>query len=99
MSPMIGHFCRLLRLPQKQPGLGRAVPSGSKEGEPDAARINWAANAQAALEFLATNEFSVDILFSDVVMPGMSGIELAEKVRRTNPDLRIVRRSSTSGIV
>jgi two-component system, NtrC family, sensor kinase len=43
--------------------------------------------------------FSVDILFSDVVMPGMSGIELAEKVRRTNPDLRIVRRSGTSGIV
>jgi CheY-like chemotaxis protein len=60
-----------------------------KKANQTPARINWAANAQAALEFLATNEFSVDILFSDVAMPGMSGIELAEKVRRTNPDLRI----------
>jgi hypothetical protein len=38
---MIGHFCRLLRLPQKQPGLGRAVPSGSKEGEPDASKNQY----------------------------------------------------------
>jgi hypothetical protein len=41
MSPMIGHFRRLLRLPQKQPGLGRAVPSGSKEGEPDEAKNQY----------------------------------------------------------
>jgi CheY-like chemotaxis protein len=32
----------------------------------------------------------VDVLFSDVVMPGMSGIDLAEKTRRLRPHLQIM---------
>jgi len=44
-------------------------------------------NAEQALDFLTTN--SVDILLSDVVMPGMNGYELAEKVRELYPEIKI----------
>ena len=33
---------------------------------------------------------TVDLLFSDVVMPGMSGIELAKTVKERHPDLPVV---------
>ena len=32
----------------------------------------------------------IDVLFSDVVMPGMSGVELAQQARRIWPGLRII---------
>ena len=32
----------------------------------------------------------VSLLITDLVMPGMNGRELAEKVRETRPDLRVV---------
>ena len=33
---------------------------------------------------------AIDIVFTDVVMPGMSGIDLADELRRRSPDLPIV---------
>jgi CheY-like chemotaxis protein len=32
----------------------------------------------------------IDVLVSDVVMPGMSGPELARRLQRTRPDLRVL---------
>lgn len=32
----------------------------------------------------------IDLLFTDIVMPGMSGCDLAEKARQHRPDLRIM---------
>jgi signal transduction histidine kinase/CheY-like chemotaxis protein len=50
-----------------------------------------AANAQEALTKLADGAASVDIVFSDIVMPGgMSGIDLAREVKRRRPDLPIL---------
>jgi len=46
-------------------------------------------NAEEALALLEQGR-SVDVLFSDVVMPGMSGIELARRARALDPDLRIL---------
>jgi CheY-like chemotaxis protein len=47
-----------------------------------------AASAEEALETL--DACAVDILFSDIVMPGTSGVALARKVRETRPDLPIL---------
>ena len=47
-----------------------------------------AGDAQEALSVLAENEDSVDMILSDVVMPGMKGPELVAKVSQTRPDIR-----------
>ena len=41
-----------------------------------------------ALAFLETNQ--VDILFTDIKMPGMTGIELLKKVKKTSPQIKCV---------
>lgn len=51
--------------------------------------VTAAANAEDALILLAQAQ-PFDILFSDVVMPGMSGFELAAAARRLHPGLRVL---------
>jgi signal transduction histidine kinase/ActR/RegA family two-component response regulator len=46
-------------------------------------------SAEAALGALA-DQRSVDIVFSDFMMPGMNGIELAREIRRRRPDLPVL---------
>ncbi len=48
-----------------------------------------AANAAEAQEIAAKNGH-IDLLFTDVVMPGMSGPELAAVLLATNPDLKVL---------
>jgi CheY-like chemotaxis protein len=48
-----------------------------------------AANGQEALDMLRTNP-GVALLFTDIVMPGMSGQTLAEMARRQIPALKIL---------
>jgi CheY-like chemotaxis protein len=48
-----------------------------------------ASNGADALEVLERNP-GIDVLFSDVMMPGMSGLELARVARRLYPETRIV---------
>ncbi|MEA3011345.1 MAG: hypothetical protein QOJ91_3037 [Sphingomonadales bacterium] len=57
-------------------------------------RVISAASAEEALERL--EEGPVDILFSDVVMPGLSGIELARLARQRNPALPVLLASGYS---
>jgi CheY-like chemotaxis protein len=57
-------------------------------------RVASAASAEEALERLET--MSVDILFSDVVMPGLSGVELARLARQRDPGLPVLLASGYS---
>ncbi len=43
-------------------------------------------------------EFGPDIVFTDVVMPKMNGLELVEKIRETNPKIKVIYTSGFFGI-
>ena len=59
----------------------------------------WAASAEEALVELAENADRFDVVFSDVVMPGMNGIELAKRIRRDHDDLPVVLTSGYSDVL
>jgi len=61
--------------------------------------VKRAANANAALEILSENEFSADLVFSDVIMPGMNGVELAGIIRDRFPGLPVVLTSGYSNVL
>jgi PAS domain S-box-containing protein len=58
--------------------------------------VTWATDGRSALAHLEARDGGYDLVFSDVVMPGMSGIELALAVRQRWPDLRVVLTSGYS---
>ena len=53
-------------------------------------QTTWAANATAALKLLTEDAERFDLVFSDVIMPGMSGLEFGELVRKRYPGLPVV---------
>jgi CheY-like chemotaxis protein len=52
--------------------------------------VEAAADGDAALEWAASREVPVDLLLTDLVMPRMSGRELAEQLRQRWPGLRVL---------
>jgi len=59
----------------------------------------WAANAEAALDRLGADGDGFDAVFSDVVMPGIGGIALAEALRSRLPHLPVVLTSGYSHVL
>lgn len=51
-------------------------------------KVRYAANGKDALDYIREHE--VDILFTDVKMPIMNGLELAKIVSKSNPEIRII---------
>jgi len=61
--------------------------------------VKRVANADAALAILAKDEFATDLVFSDVIMPGMNGVELAGIIRERFPGLPVVLTSGYSEVL
>jgi PAS domain S-box-containing protein len=59
----------------------------------------WASSGEEALTMLEQGEAGFDVVFSDVVMPGMGGIELAKRLARIRPDLPIILASGYSHVL
>ena len=49
-----------------------------------------AASADEALKVFNKERGKIDLLFSDSVMPGMSGFELAGKLKKLNPGIKVI---------
>ena len=59
----------------------------------------YAGNAHEAMVLLEQDHAAIDILFSDVVMPGESGVDLARRVRARWPEITIVLTSGYSHVL
>ena len=55
-----------------------------------------ASSGAGALQVLATEGDRIAALFSDIMMPGMNGFELAQQAKAVHPDLKII---LTSGYI
>ena len=62
-------------------------------------RTVLANNAQEALAELAKDANRFDVVFSDVMMPGMNGIDLAHEIRRQHHDLPVLLASGYSHVL
>lgn len=58
--------------------------------------VHWAKSADEALSLIERDEFAFDLVFSDVMMPGMNGVELATIVSERYPGLPTVLTSGYS---
>ncbi|MCE5243135.1 MAG: PAS domain S-box protein [Syntrophobacteraceae bacterium] len=62
--------------------------------------IRKASNPKEALEMCKNGELRVDLLLTDVIMPGMSGKELADRLLQMRPDIKVLFMSGyTSNVV
>ncbi|WP_348773008.1 PAS domain-containing protein [Methylobacterium sp. 37f] len=59
----------------------------------------WAQNAEAALAEMDRDPRRFDAVFSDVVMPGMGGVELARRLRAKHPDMPVILTTGYSGVL
>ncbi|MGU3538908.1 ATP-binding protein [Methylobacterium sp. A54F] len=60
---------------------------------------DWVTTGEDALERLGTDAAGIDVVFSDVVMPGMGGLALAEALRTRHPGLPLVLTSGYSHVL
>lgn len=56
-------------------------------------------NGQAALDLLAQQADRFDMVFSDVMMPGIDGMELAARIRDAHPHLPVLLTSGYSDVI
>ena len=52
--------------------------------------VYTAENGNAALKKFKEENLEIDFLITDLIMPGLSGNELGEKISRKNPDIKII---------
>ncbi|MGR3889820.1 response regulator [Pseudomonas sp. 1152_12] len=59
-------------------------------------QTTWATHAEQALALAGPDGMAFDAIFSDVVMPGMTGVAMAKLLRQRRPDLPVVLTSGYS---
>ena len=53
-------------------------------------RVLGAADGEAALALMAQDRLRIDLLLTDIVMPGMNGRELCKKAHELRPHLKVL---------
>ena len=53
-------------------------------------RVLEASDGEEAVKLVGQEEAPIDLMLSDIVMPGMSGTELAEKLGQMQPSVRVL---------
>lgn len=53
-------------------------------------KVIEADNAEMAFEQIEENKDEIDLIISDVIMPGMNGPEMVNKIKEENPDLKVI---------
>ena len=53
-------------------------------------RVWQVTSAEEALELVQGKRLKIDLLFTDVIMPGMNGRKLAEAFRAFDPDIKVL---------
>jgi PAS domain S-box-containing protein len=87
---------RRVLLVEDNEGVGRFAAGLLKElGQ----SVTWVGDGQAALKALADDPEAFDLVFSDVVMPGISGLELAQLIQQRWPKLQVVLTSGYSHVI
>ena len=61
--------------------------------------VRHVSNAKDALALLGESDFAVDLVFSDIIMPGMNGIEFATLLRDRYPGLPVVLTTGYSNVL
>ncbi len=59
--------------------------------------VTLAANGPEALEFLDGHRGEVDLVLADVIMPGLNGVELANRILRAYPSVAVLLMSGYTG--
>ncbi|WP_267358565.1 MULTISPECIES: PAS domain-containing hybrid sensor histidine kinase/response regulator [unclassified Methylobacterium] len=62
-------------------------------------QTTWAMNAEEALAALEADPNGFDVVFSDVIMPGMNGVELGRIIRTRRPSLPVILTSGYSHVL
>ncbi len=62
-------------------------------------QVRWAHDAAGAMAAIEADPDAFDLVFTDVVMPGTNGVDLAREIRRRWPDLPVVLTSGYSHIL
>ncbi len=61
--------------------------------------VTWVGDGQTALDTLSADPEAFDLVFSDVVMPGMNGVELGQAVKARWPKLDVILTSGYSHVL
>ncbi|MES2600212.1 MAG: PAS domain-containing protein [Pseudomonadota bacterium] len=61
--------------------------------------VKWVKSGNEALTLIEEDEFAFDLIFSDVMMPGINGVELAERISEGYPGLPVLLTSGYSTVL